>query len=83
MSNVRWLVMRETLLLVSGGIVLGIPITIAGRRLIESMLYGLQRAELVSLLLSVLLLLAVAVVAGFIPAHRASKVDPMVALRYE
>ncbi|MBS1804364.1 MAG: ABC transporter permease [Acidobacteria bacterium] len=82
-GNVRWLVMRETLLLVSGGILVGIPIAMAGKRLIESMLYGLQGTELVSLALSVLSLLAVAVVAGFIPAHRASKVDPMVALRYE
>ncbi len=82
-ANVRWLVMRETLVLVSCGIVLGIPITLVGRRLIESMLYGLHSGELVSLVLSVALLLAVALLAGFVPAHRASKVDPMVALRYE
>lgn len=82
-SSVRWLVMRETLLLVSGGIVLGIPITLAGRRLVESMLYGLHGTELASLTLSVALLLAVALVAGLVPARRASRVDPMVALRYE
>jgi predicted permease len=81
-ANVRWLVMRETLLLVSGGIMLGIPITLAGRRLIESMLYGVH-GELVSLMVSAGLLLAVAMLAGFLPAHRASRVDPMVALRYE
>jgi predicted permease len=82
-SNVRWLVMRETLLLVSGGIILGVPIALAGRRVIESMLYGLHGPELVSLLLSITLLLAAALLAGFLPAHRAAKVDPMVALRYE
>jgi predicted permease len=82
-SSVRWLIMRETLLLVSGGIVLGIPITLVGRSLIESMLYGLYGSELVSLLLSVALLLAVALLAGFLPAMRASNVDPIVALRYE
>jgi predicted permease len=82
-ASVRWLVMRETLLLVSGGIVIGIPITLVGLRLIESMLYGLHGSELVSLMLSVALLLAVALLAGFLPAHRASKVDPIVALRYE
>jgi ABC-type lipoprotein release transport system permease subunit len=47
------------------------------------MLYGLHGSELVSLMLSVALLLAVALLAGFLPAHRASKVDPIVALRYE
>jgi predicted permease len=82
-SNVRWLVMRETLLLVSGGIVLGVPITLVGRRLIDSMLYGLHGTELASLTLSVTILLAVALLAGFVPAYRASRVDPIVALRYE
>jgi predicted permease len=82
-SGIRWLVLRETIWLVSGGIALGIPIVLVSRRLIENMLYGLHGSELVSLLLSVLLLLAVAVVAGLLPAQRASKVDPMVALRYE
>ena len=82
-AKVRWLVMRETLLLVSCGIVLGIPITLAGRRLIESMLYGVNSNEFVSLIWSIALLIAVAMLAGFLPAHRASKIDPMVALRYE
>jgi ABC-type antimicrobial peptide transport system permease subunit len=82
-SNVRWLVLRETLLLVSVGIVLGVPITLLGRHMIESMLYGLHGSDLVSLLGSVALLFAVALLAGFLPAQRASKVDPMIALRYE
>jgi predicted permease len=82
-AKVRWLVMRETLLLVSSGIVLGIPITLAGRRLIGSMLYGVNSNEFVSLIWSIALLIAVAMLAGFLPAHRASKIDPMVALRYE
>ena len=82
-SNVRWLVMRETLLLVSAGILIGVPVTLIGRSLIESMLYGLHGNELVSLLASTALLLAVALFAGFLPAQRASRVDPMVALRYE
>jgi len=75
--------MRETLLLVLSGILLGVPIALAGRSLVESMLYGLHGTEFVSLLLSITLLLAAALLAGFLPAHRAAKVDPMVALRYE
>lgn len=82
-GKVRWLVMRETLVLVSCGIVIGIPITLAVRRLIESMLYGVHGDEVVSVIVSAVLLLGVALFAGFLPAQRASKVDPMVALRYE
>jgi predicted permease len=82
-ARVRWLVLREALLLVSGGIVLGVPIALMGRRLVGTMLYGIHGSELASLLLAAVLLLVVAVLAGFLPARRASKVDPMVALRYE
>ncbi|WP_243648146.1 FtsX-like permease family protein [Acidipila rosea] len=82
-SYVRWLVLRETLVLVSAGIVLGVPITLLGRHMIESMLYGLHASDLIDLLASVALLFGVAILAGFLPAQRASRVDPMVALRYE
>jgi len=82
-SNVRFLVMRETLMLVSGGIALGIPIALAGRRVIETMLYGLHGTEVASIAVSTALLLAAALLAGFLPAHRASMVDPIVALRFE
>ena len=82
-SNVRWLVMREILLLVSIGIAIGIPMTLLGTHLIQNMLYGLHGTDPLSLIASVILLLAVAVLAGYFPAQRASKVDPMVALRYE
>jgi ABC-type lipoprotein release transport system permease subunit len=47
------------------------------------MLYGIYGSEIARLLLAATLLLAVAVLAGFLPPRRASKVDPMVALRYE
>src|SRR5579859_2009776 len=82
-SNVSWLVMREIVLLVAVGIALGIPITLLGTRLVANMLYGLKGTDPVSLTAAVLLLLAVAALAGYFPARRASKVDPMVALRYE
>jgi predicted permease len=82
-SSVRWLVMRETLLLVGAGIAIGIPITLLGHRFIESMLYGLHGSDPASLIVSVTLLLGVTVLAGYFPAQRASKVDPMIALRYE
>jgi ABC-type antimicrobial peptide transport system permease subunit len=82
-STVRWLVLREIVFLVAIGIGVGIPITLVGSRLVTTMLYGLKGTDAVSLGAAVVFLLAVAAIAGYLPARRASKVDPMIALRYE
>ena len=82
-SNVRNLVLREIVILVAIGIVIGIPAALAGDRLITKMLYGIHGADPLSLACATSVLLLVAVLAGYIPARRASRVDPMVALRYE
>jgi predicted permease len=82
-SHVRWLVMRESLWLVGLGITMGVPVAIAGDRLISSMLFGLRHTDAVSLSAAVTLLLVVVAIAGYLPARRASLIDPLVALRYE
>jgi len=82
-SGVLWQVLRETLLLVSVGIAIGVPIALAGTQLIRGMLFGLAFADPLAILFAALLLAAAAALAGFLPARRASRVDPMVALRYE
>jgi predicted permease len=82
-ADVRWLVMREIVLLVAIGTAAGIPITLAGSRLVTNMLFGMSGVSWTSLAGSVAGLLLVGLVAGFLPAQRASRVDPMVALRYE
>jgi len=76
-------VLRETLLLVLLGIAFGLPVALAGARLIKSLLFGLGTVDAVVLALAVIVLAIVAVLAGFLPARRASRVDPIVALRYE
>jgi predicted permease len=82
-ANVRWLVMREIVLLVATGIAIGVPITLAGSRIVANLLYGLRGSDTASLLASVVALMLVSSMAGYLPARRAAQVDPMVALRYE
>ena len=82
-SNVLWLVMREILVLVALGIAIGVPVILAGDRLVSSMLFALSPTDPLTILTAPVILLAVAAVAGYLPARRASRVDPMVALRYE
>ena len=81
--HVRWLVMREVLLMVAIGLAIGVPIVLLSSRLVSSMLFGLQANDPISMLATVFVMLLIAALAGYLPAHRASRVDPMVALRYE
>ena len=81
--HVRWQVMREVLVLVAAGIAIGVPVALMGDRLISSMLFGLRATDAVSLFAALGLLSAVAAIAGYLPARRASLIDPMVALRHE
>ena len=81
--DVMRLVLREGLLLVSAGIVVGIPLALAGSRVLHSFLFEMKATDPLSLAAVVLLLGLVATFAGMVPARRAAKVEPMVALRYE
>jgi len=81
--NMLWMILREVVGLVSIGIVIGIPATLAGDRLVSNMLFGLKPTDPATLVGATVILLIVASIAGFLPARRASLVDPMVALRYE
>ncbi|HTZ72533.1 MAG TPA: ABC transporter permease [Candidatus Aquilonibacter sp.] len=76
-------VLKESLLLVVIGIVIGLPCGLAATRLIQSMLYGISRVDSVTLVTVTAVLIAVGMVAGYVPARRAMRVDPMVALRHE
>jgi len=80
---VVWLVMREVLVLVGTGIVLGVVASWAAGRLIASQLYGVTANDPVSSAAAAALLAAVALVAGYVPAWRATRVNPVLALRYE
>jgi predicted permease len=77
------LILREALLLVLVGVALGLPVVFGATRFASTLLFGLTPTDPLSLSVAALLLFAVAFVAGYIPARRATKVDPLVALRYE
>lgn len=82
-GDVVKLVLREGMMLIAIGLAAGIPLALASSRALYSLLFGLNAGDPISLAVVVVLLAAVGVLAGLIPARRAAKVDPMVALRYE
>jgi ABC-type antimicrobial peptide transport system permease subunit len=82
-GTILWTVLRETLGLALFGIAIGIPSALFATRLIASMLFGLSPGDLPTVISVSLLLLLVALFAGFLPAWRASGVDPTVGLRTE
>jgi len=81
--DVLWLILRETLALVAAGVTVGLPAAVGAARLVRSQLFGLGTVDPASFATAALVLTVVAALAGLFPARRASRVDPMVALRYE
>jgi len=77
------LALGETLRLAGIGAVIGLGAALAATRLVKSLLFGLQPHDPLTIGLAVVVILAVATVAGYLPARRASRVDPMVALRHD
>jgi len=82
-GSVLKMILQEAGILVLVGVVIGIPSAILASRLFSSMLFGLKSTDPVSMLLVIAVLLAITLLASYIPARRATKVDPMIALRYE
>ena len=81
--EVIWMVMREVLTLLGLGLLVGVPTAILLGRYVAAQLYGIEANDPWVAGTSMLLLILVASLAGFIPARRASRIDPIVALRYE
>src|SRR5262249_15306058 len=77
------LALRETLLLAAIRGFIGLPLGMAASRLIASMLFGVKATDPVTIAIAILVMLATTVLAGYLPARRATKVDPMDALRRE
>src|SRR6266567_1179440 len=82
-AAVIWLVMKEVLVLLALGLAVGIPAAIGLGRFVATQLYGIKASDPWIAGASMLTLILVAIVAGLIPAQRASRIDPILALRYE
>ncbi len=81
--NVLWLILRGALLQVGIGLAIGVPVTLAGGRLMAGLLYGVKSYNPVILGLAACVLAACAIAASVVPARRAASIDPMQALRIE
>jgi len=82
-TNVLWMILRDGILLVVLGAVVGIPVAFGVTRFVSSFLYGLTARDPATMGIATGVLALVTIIASLLPARRASKVDPMVALRYE
>jgi predicted permease len=80
-GNVLWMVLRESLVLLGFGLALGLPLALGGLRLLQSQLYELSASDPVTLAGSILIIATITLLAAWLPARRAARVDPMVALR--
>jgi len=77
------LVVRDLIALLFAGLILGLPLALGATYWLESFLFGVKPLDPVALTGAVLLVSAIAVLAGYVPAHRAAKIEPMLALRHE
>jgi len=82
-QEVLWMMIRESALIVVVGLGCGLPLMLAAARLINSMLFGITAADPVAIASATAILVIVALLSAALPAIRAARVDPMVALRYE
>jgi len=82
-QSVVRMVLKQGVVLAVTGVVIGIAISFAMSRVIVTLLFEVQPTDLVTFSIATVVLLAAAILASYIPARRATKVDPLVALRYE
>jgi ABC-type antimicrobial peptide transport system permease subunit len=81
--SVVWLIMREVLMLAATGLAIGLAAAFGLTRLVEAQLFGIKATDIATMLLATSGIAAVALLAGYLPARRATSIDPMRALRFE
>jgi predicted permease len=82
-ATVVWMVLRDVMILALVGLAISVPAALAASKVVESFLFDMKRNDPVTLAAAVLTMMAATILAGYLPARSASRIDPMVALRYE
>jgi macrolide transport system ATP-binding/permease protein len=82
-GRVVWMVLREVILLAAVGLAISVPAALAASKLVESFLFGMKPNDPLALAGSAVILVIAAILAGYLPARHASRIDPMMALRHE
>lgn len=82
-GRVLLMILRQVAILAAVGLAIGLPLTFGASRLVESLLYGLKAGDPTTIAIAVTTILIAVIAAGYVPARRASQIDPMVALRHE
>jgi ABC-type antimicrobial peptide transport system permease subunit len=80
---VVWMVLRRVLLLAAAGLAIGVPAALSASQLVKSFLFETQPNDPRTLVTAGAVLVSAAILAGYIPARRASRIDPLAALRHE
>lgn len=80
---VRWMILRQSLVLAGIGLLLGVPAALYGTRVVESMLFGLTPRDPRTVAMAAAIMTVVSLAAASVPARRAARVDPIIALRAE
>jgi ABC-type antimicrobial peptide transport system permease subunit len=82
-QEVRRMVLGESMTLVIVGVMVGVALALAASRLVAALLFGIAATDVTTIAVALTVMLSVAALAGYLPARRASRVDPMVALHDE
>jgi predicted permease len=82
-SDVLWMVLRSSVMLVGMGVAIGLAVALSARRVVESQLFGLRSTDPTTIFTAVLVIGMLGTLAGYLPARRAARVDPLIALRHE
>jgi macrolide transport system ATP-binding/permease protein len=77
------MILRQVLALATAGLAIGLPTALAASKLVESFLFGIKANDALALVWAVAILLCAALTAGYMPARRAARIDPLTAIRHE